>query len=188
VTSWLAFHVQLVLTDTLLSAVVLISHDLHRAVVDRYDLRDNLRYACVHTSTGDNLPSTGFFFLPPPNRRFRCCSKTASFDDAPSLINTTAKKRDVEYPGRFSCTSTMAHSGDNSRYGCLEQGFKSVTILLAKYLAGSLFHLAHRRLCQISTAHRLQAPRTASRYPHSQRGRIQRGDKKCNVDGCYASQ
>jgi hypothetical protein len=40
-----------------------------RVAVDRYFLRDNLRYVRVHTSTSDYLSSTIFFFLPPPNEQ-----------------------------------------------------------------------------------------------------------------------
>ena len=54
-----------ILRSSLLSVVVLINDHLHRAVVGRHFLRDNLRYIDFHLSTGDYSPSTGIFFLPP---------------------------------------------------------------------------------------------------------------------------
>jgi hypothetical protein len=52
----------------------------------------------IHTSMSDYLPFTRFFFLPLP--KLQCYLKAASLNDRPSL-NTTARKRDIEYPGRF---------------------------------------------------------------------------------------
>jgi len=84
-----------------------------------------------------DLPSTGLFFLSSSQRTDGYGASRAF--DAPSL-STTARKRDVEYPGQFrtpqrrpaAATTTSMPVGTY-----LEQGFSSVTILLAKYLAGT---------------------------------------------------
>ena len=65
----------------------------------------------------------------PPSRRLHSCSKPTIFDHGPPL-NITAMKRD-EAMVRVLHSSTMARSGDNKNYEYLEQGFWSVTTLLA---------------------------------------------------------
>ena len=60
--------------------------------------RGNLRYVDIYTSTSEYLPFTRFFFLPLPGLpQLQCYLKAVSFDDRPSR-NTTARKRDIEYP------------------------------------------------------------------------------------------
>jgi hypothetical protein len=52
----------------------------------------------IHTSTSGYLPFTRFFVLPLP--KLKCYLKAVCFNNRPSL-NTTSRKRDIEYPGRF---------------------------------------------------------------------------------------
>jgi len=151
VRSSLTLHGQPVLIDNRLS-VVLINYG---AAVGRYVLcgiyvsirRRATTYRLLYSSSS----------LLPTSRRLRCCSKPTIFDDGPP--HTAATKPDGERHGRILHTSTMARSANNEKHERLEQGFWSVTSLLAKSFAELTillhFHsLAHHRRCPISTPHR----------------------------------
>ena len=135
--SSLAFNEQTLFIDTLFVPLsrcfVVLINNLHRPM-GRYVLCLNIRYVRVHTSTSDYLLSARFFFLSPLNEpTVTLLLETHNFDDGPPL-NTTAMKLDKRRgpPQPWRATST-----DLKNYEYSEQGFWLVTILLAKFIAGT---------------------------------------------------